>query len=120
MNEHKFKIGCVCIDVFSKYAVVVPIQTKNGDSIASGILDWFKLMGKQPEILYTDDEAAISAYAMIEYYEEKHVRHYVTRNHAAFAERFIGTFKDMLCKRIDGGSREKPQWHDYIYEIMLT
>ena len=39
LEEQNFKIGCVCIDVFSKYAAVVPLQNKNGDSIASGILE---------------------------------------------------------------------------------
>ncbi len=79
-------------------------------------------MGKKPEILYTDDETAISASSMIDQYKENNIKHYVTRNHAAFAERFIRTFKDMLYKRIDGGSSKKvnPQWHDYIYEVMLT
>ena len=82
MNEHKFKIGCVCIDVFSTYAAVVPLQHNNGDSIASGILECFKIMGNKPEILYTDDEAAISSYAMIDYYKQNTSKHYVTRNHA--------------------------------------
>ena len=116
LKEQKFKIGCVCIDVFSKYAAVVPLHNKNGGSIASGILECVKQMGKKPEILYTDDEAAISSFAMIEYQKEHNIKHYVTRNHAAFAERFIRTFKDMLYKRIDGASKkENPQWHDYIY-----
>ena len=57
---------------------------------------------------------------MTEYYIQTKIKHYVTRNHAAFAERFIRTFTDMLYKRIDGGSKENPQWHDYIYEVMLT
>ena len=78
-------------------------------------------MGKKPEISYTDDETAISASSMIEYYKEYNIKHYVNRNHAAFAERFIRTFKDMLYKRIDGGSKkENPQWHAYIYKVMLT
>ena len=72
LEEQKFNIGCVCIDVFSKYVAVVPLQHKNGDSIASGILECFKLMGKEAEMLYTDDEAAISSFAMIEYYKEKY------------------------------------------------
>ena len=75
--------------------------------MASGILECFKMMGKKPEILYTDDEAAISSDAMTEYYIQNKIKHYVTRNHAAFAERFIRTFKDMLYKRIDGGSKKE-------------
>ncbi len=35
------------------------------------------------------------------------IKHYVTRNHAAFAEIFIRTLKDMLYKRIDGESKKR-------------
>ncbi len=109
----------MCIDVFSKYAAVVPIVDRKTGPVAAGILECFKLMGKKPEILYTDDEASLSAFSMIEYYKEKHFKHYITRNHAASTERFIRTCKDLLYKRIDGTSKkENPQWHDYIYQVM--
>ena len=32
-EEQKFRGGLVCIDVLSKYAVVVPIKTKNGEDV---------------------------------------------------------------------------------------
>ena len=28
LKKQKFKVGCLCIDIFSKYAVVVPINSK--------------------------------------------------------------------------------------------
>ena len=28
LKKQKFKVGCLCIDIFSKYAVVVPIKSK--------------------------------------------------------------------------------------------
>ncbi len=46
LDEQTFTVGCVCIDVFSKYAAVVALQNKNGGSVASGIIECFKLMGK--------------------------------------------------------------------------
>ena len=120
LEEQKFTVGCCCIDIFSKYAAVVAIQDKKGGSVASGLLECFKMMGKKPELLYTDDETSFSSYALVEYYKENNIKHYITRNHSAFAERFIRTFKDMLYKRIDGGKKENPQWHDYIFEVLLT
>ena len=52
LDEQKFTVGCVCIDVFSKYAAVVALQNKNGGSVASGIIECFKLMGKTRDIIY--------------------------------------------------------------------
>ena len=70
LPNQKFKEACVCIDVFSKYAAVVPIVDRKAGPVAAGILECFKLMGKKPETLYTDDEASLSAFSMIEYYKE--------------------------------------------------
>ena len=49
----------LCIDIFSKYAVVVPIKSTTSDDIAAGILGCMHKMVKKPEILYTDDEGAL-------------------------------------------------------------
>jgi hypothetical protein len=58
-----------------------------------------------------------------EFYTERNIRHYVTRKHAAFAERFIRTYKAMLYKRI-GSVRANnvadPQWTLYNYQVLLT
>ncbi len=50
LDEQQFTVGCVCIDIFSKYAAVVPLKDKTGGSVASGIFECFKMMGKKPEI----------------------------------------------------------------------
>ena len=49
----------LCVDIFTKYAVVVPIKCKKEDDIAAGILECMHKMGKKPEIIYTDDEGAL-------------------------------------------------------------
>ena len=77
-------------------------------------------MGKKPEIIYTDDEGALHKPSIQTYFKEHTITHYITRNHAWFAERFIRTFKLMLYKRIDQGRAENPQWIDFVYPIMLT
>jgi hypothetical protein len=38
------------IDVFSKYAVVVPIKEKKGEDVMAAIFKGFELVGKQPEV----------------------------------------------------------------------
>jgi hypothetical protein len=86
----------LCIDIFTNYAVVVPIKTKQEGDIAAGILECMEKMGKTPEIIYTDDEGALHKPSIQDYVKEHKTTHYITRNHAWFAERFIRTFKSML------------------------
>ncbi len=87
LEEQKFKVGMVCIDIFSKFAAVVPIMSKDTGDAAAGIIESLQKMGRKPKILYTDDEAALSTSALKTYFEEQKINHYITRKHAAFAER---------------------------------
>ena len=49
----------LCIDIFTKCAVVVPIKSKKEYDIAAGILEGMHNMCNTPEIIYTDDEEAL-------------------------------------------------------------
>ena len=110
-----------CIDIFSKYAVVVAIKSKQEGDVAAGILECLNKMKNTPKIIYTDDEGALKTEAMQKYFNEKNISHIITRTHAHFAERFIRTFKDALYKRIDNEKdKNNIQWTDYIFEILLT
>jgi hypothetical protein len=60
---------------------------------------------------------------MQQYWVEKGIKNYVTRNHAQFAERFIRTNKNMLYKRIDSLKAMNivdPQWVKYNEEILKS
>ena len=59
-DEHKFRGGLVAIDVLSKYAVVIPIKTKNGEDVLEATKEALGKMGKKPKMIYTDDERAIA------------------------------------------------------------
>ena len=48
LKNQKLKQGMICIDIFTKYAVVVPIKSKKEDAIAAGILECMRKMGKKP------------------------------------------------------------------------
>ena len=78
----------VCIDIFSKYVVVVPIKSKQEGDVAAGILESINKMGKSPQIIYTDDEGAMNSKPLQTYFKEQDIKHVVTRTHAQFAERF--------------------------------
>ena len=120
IENQKFKIGITMIDIFTKYATVVPIHSKSEGDVASGLMECLEKMGHKPEIIYSDDETALSTTAMQQFFKDKNISHVVTRSHAWFIERFIRTFKDMLYKRIEASSDTHIQWTDYIYQILLT
>ena len=119
----KFRAGLVCIDVLSKYAVVVPIKGKETTDVVAGVMEALQKMGAKPKMIYTDDEKAIASSDFKQYVEDEGIELYRTRGHPAFSERFIRTFKDKLFKRIEADEnkgKENIQWIDYILEIMLT
>ena len=51
LKNLKFSVGMACIDMFSKYAVVVPIKNKQEGDVAAGILECINKMGKPPQII---------------------------------------------------------------------
>ena len=122
-NKQKFRAGLVLIDVLSKYVVVILIKNKDGPDIITGTMEALKKMKEKPQLIYIDDERAIPGNYFKEYIEGEGIELHRTRNHPAFAERFIRTFKDMFFKRIEADEKkgkENLQWIDYILEIMLT
>ena len=54
-----FPFGLSMIDVFSKYAVVTPLKERDAIHVMPAIYNGFKIIGKQPDDLYTDDEGAL-------------------------------------------------------------
>ena len=122
-NKQTFRAGLVLIDVLSKFAVVVPIKSKDTPDVIEGTKEALKKMGEKPQLIYTDDERAIAGDEFNDFVEGEGIELYRTRNHPAFAERFIRTFKDMLFKRVEADEKKGKtniQWTDYTLEIMLT
>ena len=120
LKNQQFKVGMCCVDIFTKYAVVVAIKSKKEGDVAAGLIECIHKMGKKPEILYTDDEGSLNSNSIQKYLQEKVIKHHVTRSHAFFAERFIRTFKNMLYTRLKHNKDNQQQWHEYIFQIMLT
>ena len=120
VDNQTYKVGMILIDIFTKYMIVVPIKSKSEGDVAAGLIEGLNKMGEKPEIIYTDDEAALSSQAMQTYFKEKNIKHVVTRTHAWFAERAIKTFKQALYKRIENSKSDNVQWVDFVYEIILT
>ena len=117
LEEQKFKVGMLMIDIFTKYIVVVPIHSKSEGDVAAGLLEGFEKFGAKPKALYTDDEGSFSTQALQTYFKEQGIQHIITRTHAPVAERAIRTIKMMLYKRIKA---DTDQWIDYLYPVLIT
>ena len=123
LDEQKFKVGVLMIDVFDKFMYVVPIKSKQERDVASGMIECLNKMGKKPEIIYTDDEGALNKEAIQKYLKDENIEHHRTRAHPNFSERAIRTFKDLLYRRVEADEKkgkQNIQWPDYILEILLT
>ena len=129
-KNQKYEIGLSMIDVFSKYAVVIPIKEKKGEEVMAAIFKGFTLMGKRPDILYTDEEGALSNVWVPAVFEEAGIQH-ITAGTAYFVERFNRTFKNRMAdrltkllknKRVKGKQPEAEkiqyQWTDLIPFVM--
>ena len=123
LKRQKFRIGLVLIDIFSKYATVIPIKSKEPPDVLAGIMEGLQKMGNKPKMFYSDEEGSLYSKTVIEYLEQEKIEMHRTRGHPAFAERFIRTYKDMLFKRVEASEKkgkENIQWIDYNLEILLT
>ena len=120
--KQKMKVGMMCIDIFSKYMVVVPLMSKQPADILAGLMECIKKMGGKPKLIYIDDEGAYNNQSVIDFLKDEKIELHRTRGHPAFAERAIRTFKDSLYKRVENDEKKGKaiQWTDYIHEIILT
>ena len=119
LDNQKFRVGVLMIDIFDKFMHVVAIKGKKEEDLASGMIECLHKMGKKPKIIFTDDEAAMNKEAI----QEKNIEHHRTRAHPNFSERAIRTFKDLLYRRVEADQKkgkDNIQWTDYILEILLT
>ena len=123
LENQEFRIGLVLIDIFTKYATVIPIKSKQPPDVLAGLMEGLNKMDKKPRMLYSDEEGSLYSKPIIEYLEDEKIEIHRTRGHPAFAERFIKTYKDKLFKRVEADKKkgkENIQWTDYNFEILLT
>ena len=109
LENQKYTIGMLMIDIFTKFMVVVPLASKSektGD-ITSGLLECLTKMGHKPEIVYTDNELGLGTQAVDDLLKEKGIDHIITRSKAWFAERAVRTFKSALYKRVENSKKKK-------------
>jgi hypothetical protein len=108
-NKQKTRSGLVLIDIFSKYAVVLPIASRTPPDLLAGILEGIQKMGDKPDMIYSDEESSLigDKVDIRGALKERGIELHTTRGHPNFAERFIRTFKDMLFKRVEADEKRE-------------
>ena len=109
----------VMIDIFTKYAVAMPLPSRDKADVIAGMMEGFTKMGKKPKMIYTDGEGALRSNLFEEFCNEQKIKLIITRTHAYVAERFIRTLKNAISKRLDNDKTGKT-WKDFLFEIILT
>ena len=112
--------GLVCVDVFTKQVQVVPLQDKSAVSWKEALDKLISKMGR-PKIIMTDPDASITSVEIDEWFRRnKDIKHIMTRRHAAFAERALREFKQIMYKKVRLEVKPWPQYLNEVLERMNT
>ena len=89
-----------CIDIFSKFAWVIPLKDKKGITIKNALQKIFK--ERKPKFLWTDNGKEFYNKQVETLLNENNIKLYSTNNSeikSAVIERFNRTFKNMMYKK---------------------
>lgn len=92
------KQALVVIDIFSKYADVIPMEHNDSKEVLVALKQAFKKMGF-PMSIYSDNDGAFQS-AVKKFFDDEGIEHIITQTHANVAERFIRTIKGMIHDRV--------------------
>lgn len=95
-----FKYLLTCIDVFSKYAWVVPLRDKTGKSLVLAFENIFQ-QGRKPRALQTDKGGEFTNRPFQTFLKENEVSFFTTQNEdikASIVERFNRTLKTRMWR----------------------
>ena len=83
----------VVIDIFSKFADVIPMEERDGEHVLKALRASCKKMG-YPMSVHSDDDGAFATKNQVQdFFNSAGIHHIVTKTHANVAERFIRTMK---------------------------
>ena len=92
---------CV-IDLFSRYAWVVPLEDKRGATITNGYQSIFKKSDRKPKKIWVDNSSEFYDNVFKRFLKENSIEMYSTHNKgkSGVAERFIKTLKNKIYKHM--------------------
>ena len=81
LENQKFRIGLILIDIFSKSATVIPIASKQPADVLAGIMEGIKKMDGKPKMIYSDEEGMLLLIILmrkkLNYTPQEDIRHVV-------------------------------------------
>ena len=119
-RDEEKNLALSMIDIFSKYAVVVPMKGKTEANVLASIMEAVNKMGKKPKMFYCDRDTTFTGKLLNEYCEDEKIKLIFTTTHPAVVERFNRTFKNMIWKRLKADKSKKKTWIDFISDVILT
>ena len=101
-----FRFLLCVIDLYSKYAWVIPVKDKKGDSIVTAFKHLLAT-GRKPKKLWVDRGTEFYNSKMDRFLDEKDIERYSTFNEgkSVVAERFIRTLKNKIYKHMTSISK---------------
>ena len=117
-NVTEYRYGFVAVDGFSKMASVIPIENKQTDEIIRALKHIFEKLGGKPKQLYSDEEGAFNSAKYQKFLNDNNIKHIQTTTHAHTVERWIGTFRQNLQRRLDALNQDKSQWIKHVDNII--
>ena len=102
-----FRFLLCVIDIYSKYAWVVPLKDKKGISIANAFQSILKKSNRKPNKIWVDKGSEFYNRSMKSWLEKKDMEMYSTHNEgkSVVAERLIRTIKNKIYKHMTSISR---------------
>ena len=96
----RFRFLLCAIDIFSKYAWVVPLKGKKGVSIVNAFQIFLKVSARKPHSIWVDKGSEFYNFHFKKWLEDNSIEMYSTHNgrKSAVAERFIRTIKNKIYK----------------------
>ena len=96
----RFRFFLCVVDIFSKYAWVIPLKDKKGISIVNAFKQILKESSRKPNKIWVDKGSEFYNNAFKKWLQDNDVVMYSTNNEgkSAIAERFIRTLKNKIYK----------------------
>ena len=111
-------VGLVAIDNFTKMVSIAIIKNKQPDEIIAGLKHMFDKLGGKPKQIYSDEEGAFNSNKYQKFLNDNNIKHIQTTTHAHTVERFIGTFRQNLQRRLDALNQDKSDWIKHVSGII--
>ena len=102
-----FRFLLCVIDIFSKYAWVIPLKDKKGISIVNAFQKILKESNRKPNKIWVDKGSEFYNNYFKKWLRDNNIEMYSTHNEgkSVIAKRFVRTLKNKVCKYVTSISK---------------